>query len=293
MLKLAPIDLETLLQSLPRREVDKADGLGWTACHWAALRGDLNAISLLLQYGADIEKRNENQYRPLDMALFSKNQAAIQLLLDSGCEANYLDGQGWLPLHVCCCLGFETGVIDTLLRKGLDINQGTRDSEDTPLMLAVQEDHVHVVKHLITRNAAVNAANYLGQCAIHIAIACDHAESLQVLLQHRVDHILKTKSLEDILHYAAQFAGLDVLRLLYRFDLHGIDPDDRVGATSDAQSMKVKGLTALEIAERRQDVPTEWLDVFRKLVEGIRYPASRTSLMPAEDVDDEFYDARE
>ena len=164
-------------------------------------QGDLNAVSLLLQYGANIEKRNENQYRPLDMALFSKNQAAVQLLLDSGCEANYLDGQGWLPLHVCCCLGFEIGIIDTLLRKGLDINQGARGSEDTPLMLAVQENHVHVVKHLIARNVAVDAANYLGQCAIHIAIAYDHAESLQVLLQHRVDHALKTKSLEDILHY--------------------------------------------------------------------------------------------
>ena len=160
-------------------------------------------------------------------------------------------------------------------------------------MLAVQENHIHIVNYLIANSAAANATNFLGQCAIHIAIAYDHTKIFQVLLRHHGDHTLKTKSCEGVLHYAAQSGGLDLLSVLYRFNPRGIDPDDGVGGVTDAQSMKIDGLTALEIAKRRQDVPAAGPDMFRKLVEGIRHLECETLVDQVVEGEDEFHDARE
>ena len=60
VLKLNKVDLESLLASLTRSEIDKSDNRGMTACHWAARRGDTTNLALLLRYGADIEKKDIN-----------------------------------------------------------------------------------------------------------------------------------------------------------------------------------------------------------------------------------------
>ena len=231
--------------------------------------------------------------RPLNFALSSRSRASVRLLLDHGCETNYVNVHGWLSLHGCCYAGFDNDIIDIFLEKGLNINQKTWDSGDTPLFLTVQEGHVQVSEHLISRGADVNATNNIGECALHIAIIYNHTKLIQLLLEHKADHTIRTNSLEDILHYAAQFARLESLAVLLRFDLDGINHNDKVATASDSQSMKVKGLTALEIAERRQDVSTEWLDMFRKLVQKIRDPKSTTRVNPVLDEEDAFHDAQE
>ena len=293
VLNMAPVDLKGLLVSLTTAEINKADSHGMTACQWAARRGDSVSLALLLQYGADCDKQNSNRYRPLNAALQANDPACVRLLLDHGCEVNYVDLHGWSPLHGCCYAGFDNDIIDELLQKGLDIDRKTGSSAMTPLMYAAQENHVDVVQHLISRGANINDTDSFGQDALHIAIKNNNHKCIQRLLELEADYTTETGSLENILHYAAQWAGLESLSVLHGFDLRSINPDAKVSTTTDIQIMNVKGLTALEIAERRQDVSAEWLNMFRKLVDGIRDPRNKTPVAFDFDEGDEFHDARE
>ena len=62
------------------REVDVSaqDELGYTALHYAAENGHVVASQLLLDAGADIDVRNNNQDTPLHAAAFS---GSIRLVL--------------------------------------------------------------------------------------------------------------------------------------------------------------------------------------------------------------------
>ena len=223
----------------------------------------------------------------------SHNPTCVLLLLDRGCSVDFVTKVGWIPLHSCCYVGSGNDIIDEFLRKGSGINKRTRDEKATSLILAVQENHVDVTQHLVSRGAKMNLTDMFGRCALHVAVKRDNHRCLQRLLELGADYTIKMNSLENILHYAAQWAGIMSLTILHGSNLQGIDLDDRVGAKTDIQSMDVKGLTALEIAERRRDVSPEWLDMFRKLIEGIRDPRSKTSMAPIIDGEDEFHDALE
>ena len=296
VLNLSTIDLESLLASLAQSEIDKPDSQGCTACHWAAKMSDITSLTLLLRYGADVERQNNIQQRPINCALRSCSSDCVRLLLDHGCETEFVMAYGWTPLHECCSTGYTNDIIDEFLRRGSDINKKTGeilDSAMTPLMIAAHEDHVDVVQHLILRGADVNATDSFGQCALHIAIRNDNHRCIQRLLEHEVDHTAMTNALESVLHYAAQWAGLQSLTVLHNSNLRDVDLDATVGIVSDMHSMDVKGLSALEIAERRQDVSTQWLDMFRKLVDGIRHPESKMLIIPAAESEDMFHEAQE
>ena len=293
VLHITSLDLDNLLASLTKPEIDKPDKRGWTACHWAARRGDITSLTLLLQYGADIEKQNQIHERAINSALRSQNPACVLLLLDHGCETNFVNVYGWSPLHGCCYAGFEKNIIDEFIRKGADVNIKSGNDVLTPLMYAAEQNRINVVKHLLLRGAEINATDRFGRLALHVAITFDHPGCIQRLVEHGASLTATTNALESVLHYAAQWAGLESLAVLHCSGLHGVDVDARVGAVSDFQIMKVKGLTALEIAERRQDVTSEWLEMFRKLVERIRDPQNKAPLAPVIDEEDEFYDAHE
>ncbi|KAL9116731.1 MAG: hypothetical protein Q9187_006741 [Circinaria calcarea] len=293
VLGLTLINLGTLLDSLSKLAINESDAHGRTALWWATSRGDALTISLLLKYGADANKLTLASSSPLHAAIFVKNHTCINMLLNTGCIVDYMDAQGWLPLHHSCYYGSSVDIMKALLGDGIYINSQVRYTESTPLMLAAQENHIHIMKHLISRGANMNAANVDGECSLHVAISRNRLEVLRLLLQLKANHLLRTKAGESLLHYAAQFGSIECLEILCMFSLEGIDPEERITGTSPTQtSPKVKGLTALEIAEQRTYVTTEWLTMFRKLVHGIRFQESKSPELPITETE-MFQDALE
>lgn len=64
----------------------------------------------------------------------------------------------------------EENIIITLL-SDLDSVEVSDQRECTPLILAARKSLVHVVKHLITRNAKVNSQNNMGDTALSIYLS--------------------------------------------------------------------------------------------------------------------------
>lgn len=57
---------------------------GWTALHAAAQHGDVEMAEILVQNGADISARADNQQRPLDLAVLKAHQKMVDFLESHG-----------------------------------------------------------------------------------------------------------------------------------------------------------------------------------------------------------------
>lgn len=67
---------------------------GWTALHYAAAKGSVEIIALLLEHAAYIDAESPNKTTPLMMAASSGNIAAVKLLLDEGADLSLINEAG-------------------------------------------------------------------------------------------------------------------------------------------------------------------------------------------------------
>lgn len=89
--------------------------------------------------------------------------------------------RGWMPLHSAACDGLVAECA-ALLDRGAPIDASQGRSGDTALGIAVNEDHIDVVRLLLQRGADVNWRNYVGDTPLHRAIRCNHIDAAVVLI---------------------------------------------------------------------------------------------------------------
>lgn len=88
---------------------------GWTALHYAAAKGNLDIIALLLEHSAYIDTESPNKTTPLMMAVRSGKSEAITLLLDEGADATIKNQLGLTALDFA--LKYEQQEIAEILKE--------------------------------------------------------------------------------------------------------------------------------------------------------------------------------
>ena len=108
-------------------QVDRKNRFGATPLHTATAHGQLNAVALLLKFGAKPEEVNFGKQTALHMAAMNGHVGIVTLLMENGAEVNPLDDEDWTPLD--CALwsgkgitgvnaGKKKAVADLLLKNG-------------------------------------------------------------------------------------------------------------------------------------------------------------------------------
>jgi len=69
-------------------DVQQQDEQGWTALNWAAGKGDLNIVKLLLARGADVFRTGRDQRTPYKIALAAAHVEVARLLRETEAAAN-------------------------------------------------------------------------------------------------------------------------------------------------------------------------------------------------------------
>lgn len=77
--------------------VDDADESGCTALHFAADRGRLEVLALLLARGADVNARDSDGQTPLHYAAVCRQKEAYAALLEAGADPTIADNDGQTP----------------------------------------------------------------------------------------------------------------------------------------------------------------------------------------------------
>ena len=128
--------------------------LGNTLLHSAACHGDVEMVQVLLNFGADVNIRNDKSRSPLNYIPVGPYRSdrpnsnyyqllanVARLLLDHGADINARNDTGRTPLHTATFMGLRLiEVVRVLLERGADVraedNQGR-----TPFSLA-QDDEI-------------------------------------------------------------------------------------------------------------------------------------------------------
>lgn len=191
--------LKRLLRS-DHRYIDHRDNMENTALHLAAMKGQTDAIELLLKEDFDIQKVNVDKMTPLHMAARSGKHLVVAPLLSiegksarSGkhgkpivrsMSVNLKDIHGMAPLHYAAMWGYEY-VLGRLLQNMCEINLRTEKSE-TALHLATQGGHIETVQSLLKNKADPSLSDGKGRTPLHIAAREGHLKIVKLFLRENV-----------------------------------------------------------------------------------------------------------
>ncbi|XP_068100417.1 caskin-1 isoform X2 [Hyperolius riggenbachi] len=208
-----------LLGSAKRVNVNFQDADGFSALHHAALIGNTELISLLLEAQAAVDIKDNKGMRPLHYAAWQGKKEPMKLLLKAGSAVNIPSDEGQIPLHQAAQHG-HYDVSEMLLQH--QSNPCIMDiSGKTPLDLACEFGRVGVVQLLLNSNMCAallepkpgDSTDPNGTSPLHLAAKNGHIDIIRLLLQAGIDINRQTKS-GTALHEAALCGKTEVVRLL-------------------------------------------------------------------------------
>lgn len=134
-----------------------------------------------------------------------KQMEAASLLLSAGADINSGVGEGFTPL-MHAIIGDNRDIFDFIISKEADVNaKGYRGA--TPLMVAAEHDKTDYIDELISRKAEVNARDDFGRTPLMHAVWDGHYEAVKLLAFRGADIDAETEDGENALKIAYAHAG--------------------------------------------------------------------------------------
>ena len=236
---------------------------GTSPLTYAALRGSVTSVRLLLEHGADPNATNKAGVTALVWG--AREIAKVRLLLEAGGAPNVQTKLGNTPLIIAAAHAPSADVVRLLLEHGADL-QSTNHRGTSALRNAVRAGELETAKVLLDRGARQNA-EVNGSSDLSLAAGRGDQEMVDLLLAHGADpNYSKGRSALNAA-LLAQTPGV-VKRLLEigaRLDRR-LDPGDvpsvvlsaysEVGDPEIVQLMIDKGVDLNRINERGETVLT-------------------------------------
>jgi|GEM_PF-2109078 len=130
---------------------------GQTALHYTQNPG---IAALLIEYGADVNAKDDFHNSPLHHAVSNLNQPLTRLLLEEGADANIQNKSYYTPLLQCLeepeQEALRANIAQLLLEHGANPNVSTQLYQNTPLYFAVQAQNQQAVIALLVHEANPN-----------------------------------------------------------------------------------------------------------------------------------------
>ena len=242
-------DIVQQLVSTHPQDVHARGGSRTTPLHAAVGNGHVEVALFLLDHGADVNARDEDEnVTPLYLASEHGDAMVVRSLLGRGANPNVEDGFGMTSLlHASADGSLE--VVRLLLEHGADVNH--RDIGDmSPLRHASTWGYYDIARLLLDHGANASDPGVHGRTPLFSASRMGHAEIARLLLDRGAGVNPQCPDFGTPLHQAAYFGWLQVAKVLlnYGADLH---IQDKEGKTSfQVASEKGHGELAQLLSER-------------------------------------------
>lgn len=190
-----------------------------TALHYASQRGNLDAVRSLLNNGANLEAKTNENFTALHLAAQQKRRDICELLLDKGANANAQDWERWTPLHNVCQTAFSAEIVKNMLNKGANINAINSDGKSCLHLIAEKtaaqnSDQSIICQILIGKGCRVDTRDHRNWTALHCAAYDGQLEVCRILIANKADVMALTKKRNAPLHFAVDYGHYKIVELL-------------------------------------------------------------------------------
>ena len=200
----------------------------WTPLHWAARNGKWASVKLLLDHGAAADSPGHLDQTALHLAAKNNFATTVRRLLEAKANPNTKDINGQTPIHFAALEG-HTDIVVSLLENGGDIDAKT-DWGATPLSAAAARGRTSTVAALLVREAEIDPVTDAGWTPLFASVVGKFKAPTKFLRNNGANIHVVTKAGNTLLHAAAS-SGMDELILeLLDADLD-INAEDAGGRT--------------------------------------------------------------
>lgn len=206
--------LGSLSARLKHNDPSARDKNGWTSLHFAAARGLLDKMELLLAASAPKDAGDADGYTPLIVAIGHRQKSAALRLIRAGANVKRKTKEGYTALHYAALLN-QSEICHALISAGASIESKAKNNQ-TPLLAAAAGGSLHAAGTLLERGANPYAERKRGG-ALAAAAMSGKNKVVQLLLSRKLDQ----KTINLGLAAAASNGRLHITRLLLA---NGADP---------------------------------------------------------------------
>jgi ankyrin repeat protein len=229
--------------------IDQKDAYERTPLAWAAGRGDLEAINILLEHHADPNIVEKGGWGPLHNSILTDRPDISLRLLQAGADPNrgsrlFND----TPLHIATRYRGLVCHIPGLLKYGADPTISSK-LYDSPLESAATRDFEETVEALLDVTPRDRHTK-----AIVAAIKNRAERALAVMLVYDAEWTGIDADGKTVLHHLAAHATIAILQLFSALDF-----------TQYVSYGDNEGLTAAEIVARRE-APDDWMEAWSNMI---------------------------
>lgn len=193
--------IKMILSQQPRAKINaKTLEMMSTPLMIAAGNGKTKALEILLENGADTSCQNASGYTALMLAVEGEHEDCVDILLERGnCNIKIQNFYGVNALM----LSVNNFQIAKKLIKDSDLAQVDLEGS-TVLHLVCKKGNFEVLKLLLEDpEIAVNYKNFKGETPLHLAIQNQHLEFARALIQNGASLLVKDANGMTVFHYAA------------------------------------------------------------------------------------------
>ncbi|KAH8263555.1 hypothetical protein KR044_010530 [Drosophila immigrans] len=193
---------------------------GDTALHLAARRRDVDMVRILVDYGTNVDTQNGEGQTPLHIAAAEGDEALLKYFYGVRASASIADNQR-TPMHLAAENG-HAHVIEILADKfKASIFERTKDGS-TLMHIASLNGHAECATMLFKKGVYLHMPNKDGARSIHTAAAYGHTGIINTLLQKGEKVDVTTNDNYTALHIAVESAKPAVVETLLGFgaDVH-------------------------------------------------------------------------
>ena len=211
-----------------------------TIClHDACKVGDLDAVTRLLNEGADFNEVNSLRHTPLSLACRYGHLKIVNTLLDRG--ASIVSSGSYFSLLQHAGMGQHADVAMELIRRGVDLEEGLHycrsntlvdvskelvrrgvdlykvdDEDDSALSIFFRSGSAEVALEMLNRGIDVNQGDERGRLPLILAAKSKNASLVDELLRRGADVNIAYKSGHSALHAACTEGTLEVVKILLK-----------------------------------------------------------------------------
>jgi ankyrin repeat protein len=206
----------------PTKANDRDADNDWrTPLHYAAEKGHIPIIEILLEYGSEIDAqtgeeieytaKNDKKHTwrepgktPLLLACFNYHIEAAKLLIQRNAEVNLADSIDYTPLHAAVLRGnFE--LVEILLSLGAKVDVKAHcncqseefgwESDLTPMHIAARNGRAKIIEALLSHGASIDQGDLYKRTPLMYAARMGNLNATKILLSHGAQ--VNIKSEED------------------------------------------------------------------------------------------------